>query len=115
MRFVRPPLIRIVIATTYVLATSGLLILAFDGVLFDRWAIAGASIGTLVLLAILLATGHGPLYLGVGGSWIYAAIIELLRGPAGANHVGMTLVFVALAFGALAAYTAYRREAPLRR
>lgn len=111
----RPHLGRIVVSIAYALATTGLLILAFHpNPLHDEWAIVGASVATLVLLALLLWTGHGELWLGVGGAWVYAAVIQAIRGPNDLDRAALALIFVAFAVGALGAYTAYRREEPLR-
>lgn len=110
----RPHVGRIVVAFAYMLGTAGLLVLAWDAVLLDRWGITGAAVGTLALLGLILYTGRGGLWLGVGGCWIYAAVIEAFRGASTDERTGLSLVFLALAFGALAAYVAYRREAPLR-
>lgn len=114
MKLTRPHLGRIALGASYSLATAGLLILATDGVLFDEWAIVGAAVVTLIALAALMLTGEGWLYLIVGGAWLYATVIEAIRGPTSGDRAGLALVFLALAVGALAAYTAYRREAPLR-
>lgn len=116
MRLVRPHLGRIVVSLAYMLATSGLLVLAStsDGLLVDEWAIVGASIVTLALLLAILATGEGALWLGVGGAWIYAAVMEMLRGPNNLDRAGLSLVFLALAVGGLGAYTAYRRDTAVR-
>lgn len=111
----RPPWVRVVICAAYLLASTGLLILGLTpNVLFDKWALVGAAIATLVLLVAILATGLGQLYLGVGGAWIYATVMEFIRVAGSDERTGLGLIFLALAVGALAAYTAWRREAPLR-
>lgn len=112
--FQRPHIGRAVLCTAYLLATVGLLVLAFDGILFDKFAIVGAAGATIVCLVALLFTGWGDLYLGIGAAWLYACLIEMLRGPGDKDRAGLGLVFLAFALGALAAYTAWRREAPLR-
>lgn len=114
MRLQRPHIGRAVLCTAYLLATAGLVVLAFDGVLFDKWAIFGASVATVLAVVALLVTGWGDLYLGIGAAWLYACLIEMLRGPGDKDRAGLGLVFLAFAFGALAAYTAWRRETPLR-
>lgn len=116
MKLRRPHLGRVVVSVAYGLATSGLLVLAStsDGLLVDEWAIVGASIATLGLLVVILATGEGALWLGVGAAWIYATVMEMLRGPNNLDRAGLSLVFAALAVGGLGAYTAYRRDIAVR-
>lgn len=111
----RPPWVRVVICASYALSSTGLLILGLTpNVLFDKWALVGAAIATLLLLVAILTTGLGQLYLGIGGAWIYATVMELIRVTGTEEATGLGLIFLALAVGALAAYTAWRREAPLR-
>lgn len=107
----RPHAGRVIVCGAYLIATVGLMILAFDDVLYDRWAIFGASGATLVALVAILVTGNAYLWLGVGGAWIYAVVIEMIRGPEGAAKIGLSLVFLAFAFGALGAYVANRMSA----
>lgn len=108
--FKRPSAALVVVTTSFLLATAGLLILAFDDTLYDEWAIVGASGATIIALVCIALTRSPVYWLVVGAAWVYAAVIELLRAPNGYAKVGLSLIFLALAFGALGAYTGYRRE-----
>lgn len=110
LRFDRPQAGTIVICLAYLLATAGLMSLAFDHSLFDTWAIVGAGVVTVVALVFILLTREPLAWLLVAAAWVYAAVIELFRGPNGYEKGGLALVFLALALGALGTYTAYRRE-----
>lgn len=115
VKLARPHLGRAIVALAYTLAAAGLLVLASADLRFDRWAIVGASGATILGLVILLVTGLGYLWLLVSAAWIYATVIEAVHAAASASdRAGLALVFCALALGALAAYVAWRREAPLR-
>jgi hypothetical protein len=102
--------LRALAPVSFMLATAGLMILAFDSVLYDQWAIFVASAGTIVLLVMILFGRFAAGWLGVAACWIYATAIEVIRGPNIIDRIGLCLIFVALALGALAFYTAYRRE-----
>jgi hypothetical protein len=111
LHYERPHPGTIAILGAYVLATAGLMILAFDDALFDEWAIVGAGVVTLATLVVFYLTRHPVCWLVVAAAWVYAAVIELFRGPNGYEKSGLALVFFAFALGALATYTGYRREA----
>ncbi|HSS11138.1 MAG TPA: hypothetical protein VLL25_14725 [Acidimicrobiales bacterium] len=106
----RPNPARLVLAVAYALATTGLVVIAFDSLLYNQWATFGLAVLTLMTLAAILLTGYGVGWLVVGGLWVYAAVIATIRSTDPYEQAGLGLIFTALAIGALAAYIAYDRN-----
>ena len=109
LKYHPPKVDRILRIGTYYLASVGLILLAFNHVLFDRWAVFGGGIATMFVLTVILFTAYVELWLLVTAAWIYAIVIELIRAPAGVGKWGLALVFLALAFGSASTYTAWRQ------
>jgi hypothetical protein len=101
---------RLVLAIAYAVAGIGVIVMAFDSILFNRWASVALEGVGLLLLVVLLRTGWAWLWLIVGAVWLYAATISAFRGVDSYERAGVALIFLALAFGALAAYVAETRR-----
>lgn len=108
IQFMRPTFDRIMRVSTHIIASVGLAILAWDHFLYDQWAIFGAGIATIIALLILLFTGKIMMWLIVAAAWIYAIVIELVRVTDTYAKWGVALIFLAMAFSALATYTNWR-------
>jgi hypothetical membrane protein len=99
-----------ILAVTYGLVTTGLLVLAFDYTLFDRVATVVFAAIVIVVLGAILATGWPPLWLAVGGLWMYETVIVAVRAVDPYQRAGLALICLGIAFGALAAYVVADRH-----
>jgi hypothetical protein len=105
---------RVVLAVAYAMAGVGIVVMAFDSILYNRWATVVLEGVGLVALALVLVTGRALLWLFVGAVWLYAGVVASTRGIDLEERAGLALIFFALAFGALAAYVAESRGVLVR-
>jgi hypothetical protein len=98
------------LAATYAIATCGLLVLAFDSVLFDRVATVIWAAIVLALLVWILVTGWGWAWLAVAALWLYEVVIVAVRATYPYQRAGLALICFAIAVGALTAYVASDRD-----
>jgi FtsH-binding integral membrane protein len=101
---------RLIVAFEFLIANAGLLVLAFDKLLNDRWPIVALEVVALAAVVAVLKWGIALAWLVVGGVWVYASVIVAVRLTDTDERIGLALIFAALAFGALAAYLATERE-----